>query len=81
MNFKCEYFELKKPIDRRELDKYYCNHEENMESECEFASCPLDYNINIFSASEVVNDLKDLRDYFKLDGHKIATMIEKWGKK
>lgn len=48
---KCEYFELKKPIDKRELDKYYCGHEENMESECEYASCPLGYSINTFKDS------------------------------
>ena len=78
---KCEYFELKKSIDKKELDIYYCDHEENMESECEYASCPFDYNINMFIDLEVVEDLKDLRAYFKLDGHKIATMIEKWGKK
>lgn len=48
---KCEYFELKKPIDKRELDMYYCGHEENMESECEYASCPLGYSINTFKDS------------------------------
>ena len=56
---KCEYFELKKPIDKRELDMYYCGHEENMESECEYASCPLSYSINTFKDSEGKTEKKE----------------------
>ena len=45
MNYKdykdCKYFELRQSINKRELDKYYCWHPKNMESECEYASCPL----------------------------------------
>ena len=45
---ECRYFKLKKPVDRRELDKYYCGHVKNEESECEYVSCPLGYKINTF---------------------------------
>jgi len=38
---KCKYFELIKSKEKDELDDYYCWHPKNMESECEFAICPL----------------------------------------
>ena len=40
---KCNLFEIIHPIDKKELDKYYCWHHDNMESECEYASCPRNY--------------------------------------
>ena len=42
MDYKdCKHFELQKSTDEKELDKYYCWHPKNMESECEYTSCPL----------------------------------------
>ncbi|BDI54942.1 MAG: hypothetical protein [Asgard archaea virus VerdaV3] len=49
---ECEYFELRKPVDKRELDMYYCGHEDNMGDECEYASCPLDYGVYTFEETE-----------------------------
>ena len=58
-NYKdCEYFKLIKTIGTGELDKYYCGHEENMESECEYASCPLDYKAKVFLEVKQMEEMK-----------------------
>lgn len=50
--FNCKFFELIKSIDKQELDKYYCRHKDNLESECEYASCPRNYAAHTFETSE-----------------------------
>ena len=44
----CRHFKLIKAIDEGELDKYYCGHVDNMESDCEYASCPLNFTPESF---------------------------------